>query len=365
VKFTKLIIIPFLLLVIMLLLSCELLLGPEPDTSPQGILYNLWNDFNNIYAYMDIRMSENVRFNDWHDVYYNPLDGYSRRIGPYTTEGSLFNVCVNMLRELNDSHVVLYMPGRNENSYVDNSDYFRLDAIKELLKDGGSDKYKNFYYGTVNLPDVSSNIGYIYIIGFTEENTDPMIQTWGRSIDDIIIDLAHTDALVLDVRANRGGHVYIMEYIAARFTSEPKEYLLASNKNGPGPYDFQPIKTHIIKPAHIRYTKPDIKPIILLTNNDTVSVSERFTIALRTQKNVVHMGTSTRGALSVRIERPMVNGWFYSISSERVTDMNGVVYEGRGISPDAEYIVEYGIEYGRDEQIRSAIALADKLSSNQ
>jgi len=348
VRFLKIMKTPVLLLTVTLLLSCELLLGPEPDTSPEGILKSLWDDFNNIYAYMDFRMSENLLFDDWYDVYYNQQRGYARRVTSNMSDDSLFNVCAWMLRELKDPHVGLYAPGKFASSYTEDDEDFNLELIKQQLTNRGTGKYKNFYYGTFS----SANIGYIHIIGFTEDNVDPMNQTWGKAIDDIIIDIAHTDALILDIRGNRGGHVYAMEYIAARFASAHKEYLIARQKNGPGPNDYQKPRTHIITPANIRYTKP----ILLLTNKDTVSVSERFTMALRTQDHITHIGTKTRGALSVRIERPMINGWFYSISSERVTDMNGKIYEGVGIEPDVR--VEYGVN---DRQIDSAVELAKKL----
>ena len=343
------------LFLILILSSCSLLLGPEPDTSPEGILKSLWDDFNNIHAYLDIRMSQNTDYNDWHDVYYNQRTGYAHKIRYNMSERSLFNVCASMLRILNDPHVGLYMPDAFASSYTDdNEDIFSLETVKLMLKNNGTGKYKNFYYGIFDLPELYSNIGYIHIIGFTEDNVDPMKQTWGLVIDNIINDISGTDALILDIRNNRGGHVYAMEYIAARFASSSKEYLLASNKNGSGPKDFQSPRIHIIKPANTRYTKP----IILLTNNNTVSVSERFTLALRTQEHIIHAGTVTRGALSVRIERPMVNGWFYSISPERVTDMNGKIYEGIGVVPDVH--IEYG---SNDMQIREAIKMAILLSN--
>jgi C-terminal processing protease CtpA/Prc len=56
-------------------------------------------------------------------------------------------------------------------------------------------------------------------------------------------------------------------------------------------------------------------------------------MALQTQHHVTHVGTTTFGAFSPRITRPMINGWFYSISVDRVTDMDGVCHEGIGIIP--------------------------------
>jgi C-terminal processing protease CtpA/Prc len=112
------------------------------------------------------------------------------------------------------------------------------------------------------------------------------------------------------------------------------DYIRISSKTGPGRNDFSTPVTHRIQPDGIRYTKP----VVLLTNIVSVSAAERFTLALRNQPDVTHMGTTTRGALSSRMARPMINGWYYTISADKVEDINGICYEGVGIRPAAEFI---------------------------
>ncbi|MCL2197089.1 MAG: S41 family peptidase [Treponema sp.] len=351
--------IPALLFIIALLSSCELLLGSEPDTSPAGILKNLWEDFNNIYAYLDIRMSHNLKYNDWDDVYNNSTNGYAAKIRSDMSEAQLFNVCEDMLKQLNDPHVVLYMPGDVAYSYTSNnsssSGAFNPDNVKKFLEHGGKDQYINFLYGVFITGFSEPRIGYINIFEFIESGENSGQEHWGKSIDKIIAELSDTKAIVLDIRGNRGGHIYAMEYIAARFASAKKSYMKASMKNGPGTNNFNTPRTHIIIPSNSNYTKP----VVLLTDQDTVSAAERFTLALRTQDHVTHAGTATRGALSIRVERSMVNGWVYSISPEKVTDMNGRIYEGIGISPDLQYIFASD---ENDSQIVKAKELAVSLS---
>jgi C-terminal processing protease CtpA/Prc len=143
-----------------------------------------------------------------------------------------------------------------------------------------------------------------------------------------------------------------MEYIAARFAAKAEDYIKESVKNGPGHNDFSAPKTRIHKPAGTRYTRP----IVLLTNGDSVSAAEWFTLALRTQGHVNHAGTATHGAFSGREERSLINGWIYRISPYRITDMSGNCYEGRGISPEKE------IAGTDDEQMVYARDLAEKLA---
>jgi len=333
--------------------SCDLILGPDPDLNPEEVLFSLWNDFNNVYAYLDIRMSSNMQYSNWHDVYYNKTNGYKTKVKPSTQESQLFSICANMLGELNDSHVALYSPGNSIGSYkgnANNSEEINLNNIYNYLSNKGIRKYSNFIYDTF-----ADNpcIGYIYISMFID--ADSQSKGWEKEIDNIIKSLADTQAIVLDIRDNRGGDIFILEYIASRFTSSQKEYLKTAIKNGPGNNDYSNTVIHSVYPAKNRYTKN----IILLTNGNTISAAERFAIALKTQSHVTHAGKSTRGALSVRTNRPMINGWYYSISAERVTDMHGNYYEGRGVSP--EHIFDYDFYDYFDKQIDKAIELAEKL----
>jgi len=348
--------INFLILPLFVLLSaCQLFLGQDIDTNPEEILKSLWNDFNNIHANLDFRMCNNNKYNSWYDVYHNKSNGYALKVNSGTSEEKLFDVCAEMLKELNDPHVGLYAPGKFEGSYYDdNNENFNIATIKSYLEESGNNNYKNFLFGCfISAP----NIGYIHITLFTDEDSKQDDQEWGRAIDNIMNNFTNTSAVVLDVRNNRGGEIFVMEYIAARFASKQKDYMKARIKTGPGPNDLSSPKIYTVKPFKTvsgnlaGYTKP----IVLLTNGNTVSAAEWFTMALRTQTHVTHVGTPTCGAFSSRKDRPMINGWFYSISPERVTDMDGKYYEGIGISPNEEHIIA---NKTGDEQLDYAIKVA-------
>jgi len=347
-----------ILLIVTLLSACQLFLGPEPDTSPSEVLKSLWTDFNNIHANLDFRMSDNLMYNSWYDVYHNKHTGYAFKIYSGISEESLFNVCASMLKELNDPHVGLYAPGKFSSSYTASREDFNIYTIRNELSEEGNGGYKNFVYGTFSL---NPHIGYIYISSFINDEPETEGKEWGRAIDSIIKKFANTKALVLDVRSNRGGDIYVMEYIAARFASETKNYLKARIKTGSGSNDLSAPVIYTVKSikkasdGKYGYTKP----IVLITNKNTVSAAEWFTMALRTQSHVTHIGTTTCGAFSARNDRSMINGWIYSISPERVTDMNDKIYEGIGISPDKEHIIK---NTTGDEQLEYAVKLAVELA---
>jgi len=325
------------LLVIVLISSCHVFLGPDPDNSPKGIFDSIWNDFNETYALFDVKGI------DWNEVY----KIYSPGIQPDMNSFRLFRICEEMLNELNDPHVNLISPFND----LSEKEPFNLEYVKNKLKDGGALAGDSmFFYGTFQ---EKPNVGYIYIKGFRfgkENSTLDPIQSWAKKIDGILQSLARTDSVILDIRDNGGGSVANAEYIAGRFAAVQKDYIKVSTKNGPGRNDFSTPVPFTIRPAGQKYTKP----VVLLTNNQTVSAAEWLTLALRTQNHVTHAGEATRGGFSIMIRRPLINGWEYTMSIQKVTDVEGNCYEGIGITPDEEHIVA-----GHDTQLDYALSFFD------
>jgi hypothetical protein len=327
-----------ILILCILLSTCHVFLGPDPDISPEAVLKSLWKDFNEMHAYIDIRMSYNKNFDSWDDVLNNKEKGYLRWLSSDMSGASLFYTCAAMLEELQDIHVGLFAPGHyyvftsDPNSDVAKEEraFYLSDISHYYLKDRGIQNNTNFLYGTFS-SDSYADIGYIHISALNVDGPKPENMDWAKKIDDIVkyFHDNNVKALIIDVRNNSGGLGQTAEYIAARFASVQKNFMKSHEKNGPGRNDFSDPVIHRVNPAGTRYTKP----VALLTNKASVSAAEWFLMAMRTQSHVTHLGTTTRGAFSSRTTRSMINGWYYTISAERVTDMDGIVYEGIGISP--------------------------------
>ncbi|MDR2966138.1 MAG: S41 family peptidase [Treponema sp.] len=317
----------FLIFVFSLFFSCEFFLGQDADTSPENVLHTLWKSFDNKHAYIDIKMDINPNFNNWEEAYLH----YKNQL----TAGNmdLFNACGNMLNELADPHVALFNSSGDsislDRSYIsylrsgnfDERGYF-INSIKSQLMGRGIVIGNNdmIYGSLISAP----HIGYLHIANFNDvfsrvEKIDDAIEYFKKNSSKVII----------DVRYNYGGAGPIVDFIASRFTAVHANYSMASAKNGPGRNDFSNPLVSMIKPSSNAYTKP----VVLLTNKVTISAAEWFTLALRTQPHVTHVGSNTRGALSIITLHQMINGWYYSISSYKVTDMQGKCYEGFGIRP--------------------------------
>ena len=328
--------------------TCHVFLGPDPDNSPQGIFDRIWTDFNETYALFDER---GINWNDIRKIYYP-------QIQPDMSSFELFRVCANMVNSLQDPHVYLRTPFGISNLLDHDPDDevpFSLNVIQtHYLNDGGKlTGGKRLLYGTFKS---NYNIGYIHIDNFHNDFSTGLevTQAWAKEIDTIIAYLKNTEALVLDVRSSKGGLGSNMDYIASRFISAEKDYLRASTKNGPGRNDFSAPLTFTIKPATPRYTKP----IVLLTNNKTISASEWFALALLTQNHVTHAGETTSGAFSPRVIRNLINGWEYTLSIQKVTSMDGGHLEGIGLTPASEHIVSNTWEEIEEEQLDNQLEYA-------
>ena len=336
-----------ILMAIIIFPACHVFLGSDPGTEPKEIFEAIWSDFNKTYALLDHKKI------DWHEVYKT----YSPQITATMTDQQLFDKCADMLKVLNDAHVSLMSSFAYSNSGgrfdTSNMEPFNLNAVKKYLNNGGAVAGDEmFLYGTFSS---RPNIGYIHIAGFAGGEVGMALsQDWVKSINGIIKSLENTEALVLDVRGNRGGLISNVDYISSRFAAAEKEYVTIRTKDGPGKNDFSKPLSNEIKPVSTAYTNP----IVLLTNKQTISAGEWFTLALRSQSHVTIAGTATNGAFSLSLQRPLSNGWQYTVSVQKVTDINGICYEGTGIPPDfvKQNTVE-NIQLNIDDQLQYALGL--------
>jgi hypothetical protein len=346
----KLILIP--LMVIFSISACHVFLDPDPENSHRAIFDRIWTDFDEKYALFDVRGI------DWKAT----RKIYSPQILPGMNDYDFFEVCSRMLNTLNDPHVYLAAPfGHSYFFNYPDMDYydlyyrsnepfppFSLSLIREVYLDnlGTAVGDERFLYGRIKLSKSLRPVGYIFISDFMDFNLgSDIIPDWVKKIDGIVKSVADTDLLILDIRNNNGGLGSNVNYIASRFASTQKNYIKSSTKNGPGRKDFTSPITWTVKPDGTRYTKS----IVLLTNRETVSAGEWFTLALRTQGHITHVGETTRGAFSARVVRPLINGWEYTLAVQKVFNMDNKCLEGIGIVPDREVENSWDKINGRNE----------------
>ena len=324
--------------------ACSFFYGDTPSLAYGEMFDSLWKDYNETYALFEVRGV------DWDEQYKicRPM------ISEDMTDKEFLQVLKKLLYPLKDSHVYVKTPFGSMNSGEDNVvlDNFSLTEVcNQYIENPKKCGNKIITYGTLK---TDKEIGYIHIAAFSSGQTGiNQMQDWASKIDDALEDLKDTRCLILDVRGNRGGLTGNVTRISGRFCSENKVYAISRTKNGTGKNDFGPgIELEIKKNGSWQYTKP----VILLTNAQTMSAGEEFSMAMTSQPHVTQVGNHTCGVFSLALERCLVNGWKYSVSVQKVTDPDGNTPEGKGIVPPSENLI-LNPSADQDLQMQRAIEL--------
>ena len=335
----------FLLIIISIpLQACSFFFGNTPDLSYSQMFDSLWNDYNETYALFEVRGV------NWEEQYKKctPL------VREDMTDKEFLDVLKELLYPLNDAHVYVKAPIGCLNSGEDNviPDNFSLTQVcSEFVENPKKCGNDIITYGTLK---TDSTIGYIHIAAFSSGQTGiNQKQDWTSDIDLALEELKNTRCMILDVRGNRGGLTGNVSRISGRFCAQNKVYAISKTKNGKDADDFgSSVELEIKKNGSWQYTKP----VILLTNAQTMSAGEEFSMAMTSQPHVVQVGNHTCGVFSLSLERCLVNGWKYSISVQKVCDPQGNIPEGKGIIPAAENLI-LNPSVSQDLQMLRAIEL--------
>ena len=326
--------------------SCKFFYGEKEELSYSAMFDYLWNDYNQTYALFEVRGV------DWNEQYEQcrPL------IKEDMTDREFLAVLRKLLYPLKDSHVYVKSKIGCLNSGEDNvvPDNFSLqETCSQYVQDVRKVGNNIITYGTLKS---DSTVGYIHIAAFSSGQTGiNQKQDWAEDIDVALEALKDTRCMILDVRGNRGGLTGNVTRISGRFCAQDKVYAISRTKNGAGKDEFGPgVDLEIKKNGDWQYTKP----IILLTNAQTMSAGEEFTMAMCSQSHVTQVGNHTCGVFSLALERCLANGWRYSVSVQKVCAPDGSIPEGKGIVPAAENLL-LNPSLTQDVQMDRAITLCN------
>lgn len=291
---------------------------------------------------------------DWDDI----VQKHRRQISDGMSDKALFKTLTSMLDGLNDAHLSLkvdlngglktYSNGKSsflrpalDKAFAAQSEYtngraFRLNwfkTYKKKIKNGllsgqqNDDFDEQIIWGTVG---DSGDIGYINILhmrGFSESGlVQDEMKAAKKAMEKIIGHLKKSRAIIVDVTANGGGEDEVGRVIAGYFTDRSVlAYSKQAQNSGVDPQFFQ------IRPAE---TNRYLGPVVLVTSDHTVSAAEIFTMSMLALQNVIHVGETTRGAMSDVLNKTLPNGWELGLSNETYRDAKGLLWEGKGLGPE-------------------------------
>ncbi|WP_298220937.1 S41 family peptidase [Flavobacterium sp.] len=290
---------------------------------PEKDFEKFWTTFRDHYAFFKLKGV------DWDEVYkkYKPL------IKKQSKENELIKIFSEMVEPLKDGHIIiskgediLYkvkkpsvfkeeFKGIEKDLWKTSFATLEHNGFQEVKGIGPIFKDENLYYVSHN-----SQIGYIRISRcfanpesiFDDakeiEDTKLMLSVF----DSILNSLSKTKGIIIDIRANGGGHGG--EQLASRFALEKVITHYKAIRQKGGYENFTALEPVYIEPnTGIKYASP----IVILTNDKTASSAEDFTIALYQQKNVTTIGTNTSGMLSDMFSTDLSHKISFTLSNQR------------------------------------------------
>lgn len=271
------------------------------DDTPEGNFEALWKIIDEQYCFLDYK---NI---DWDAVHTK----YKTRISRGMNDYGLFEVLRDMLAELKDGHVNLYTPfdvARYWNWFEDYpanfSDSIQRNYLGTDYKIASGLKYKI----------LDDNIGYIYYGDFSSGLGE-------GNLDEVLINLAICDGIIIDVRNNGGGTITNSSKLASRFTNEKVLTGYIQHKTGPGHNEFSsPLAIYLEPSDRVRWQKK----VAVLTNRHAYSATNDFVNNMRSIESglITIIGDKTGGGSGLPFSSELPNGWTVRFSASPHLDKN-------------------------------------------
>lgn len=314
----------------------------EYDNDARGNFEALWDILDRHYCFFEARGI------DWDAIY----AAYSPKINNSMDSRELFDVCADMLDELQDGHTNL-SAGFNTSYYrkwwSDYPQNYNARLVEQYYFNFNYLSLGSVYYGILN-----ENIGYIRYGSFETELGDG---NWNW----VFNYLATCDGLIIDVRDNGGGLLNAVEPLVSHFIDKKTLAGYISHKTGPGHDEFSEPFAYYFSPAPEGSIMWE-KPVVVLTNRSTFSAANNFVSIMKLLPQVAVVGSTTGGGCGMPFSSELPNGWGVRFSASIIYDAQMNITE-MGVEPSPGCSVDLDPELaltGHDTMLDFSIELLEK-----
>ena len=213
------------------------------------------------------------------------------------------------------------------------------------------ERKQNFFFRKVEI--LKGNIGYIVFTGFAD--TNELSRSTVRAAMQFV---AHTEALILDLRNNFGGRPEMAKELAAYFFSRPQLSGKSFNRiNNAWTEEWIGDRPDVTQGLYLPM------PLYILTSERTFSAAEGLAYNLQILKNAVVVGDTTRGGAHTTRSFALGNGFVAFVPFTRGENvLTKTDWEGTGIVPNItisedssllkaqELILEHRLRMAKDER---------------
>ena len=230
----------------------------------------------------------------------------------------------------------------------DNHNRVRVIELNELVKEANDPLREPFrllklmqneHFGFQRLDWIEGNIGYLDLRRFTPLSVAKDMAVCAMNF------LAHTNAIIIDLRENPGGMPNMIQFLSNCFFEHPTQLTgLYVREN-----DFIIETWTSEKIAGKRMT--DI-PLFLITSSKSFSAAEAFAYDMKVRGRATIIGDTTRGgAHNVDLFKIDDRFEIYLSTGRAVNPVTGANWEGVGVIPDivvpSEVALDTAIVYAR------------------
>jgi carboxyl-terminal processing protease len=296
-----------------------------------------WNYFNTNYASFE---DKNI---NWKSEY----DKYREKVTANTSDNDLYQILCEMVKPLNDDHVNIRKskterfsasrPSRIKNEFKGFNLYAYYSMIDSTLSAYDFHPLKRKGTKVNGIPlfhySINNEFGYLRI----NRSTGTRFYLTGTllTLDKILKTFENTNGLIIDIRFNPGGTDRFAYKVAGRFTDEKYLGHFKQSRIEGDSLIFSELEPRYVVPKGKQSYK---KPIILLTNDVTVSAADVLALVLKELPHVTIMGENTNGSFSDISSKRLPNGWKITLSKERYFSSQKINYEGIGVPVDMEVL---------------------------
>lgn len=276
------------------------------------------------------------------------------KVKPTTTNEELFTIFKQMVLPLHDAHITVKSPDGKIFSASRPSrikqEFAKTEGLKRTkynamvdstlrsynfinFKNWGKKLYGNPFFQTAE----NEKYGYLRINRFHSNQLMIKGLFTSSKINAIFKQFEKKEGLIIDIRFNPGGQDAVAKNVAGHLTCNPVIGYYKQTKIEGQPNTFTPLEEHWIKPiGRTTFTKP----VILLTNDCSVSAADVMALILMHFQNVTIIGENTNGSFSdifpgIRPKK-LPHGWKITLSNQRYLSADKINYEGKGIPVNVE-----------------------------
>ena len=188
------------------------------------------------------------------------------------------------------------------------------------------DWFRGRNYGLVRVEWLEGNVGLIQLDAFVP----PLFG--GDTVIAALQAVQYTDAVIIDLRNNRGGNAAGVQFLASHFFNPLDSRVVTEFVSRATPIPEQS-RTLPYAPGGAR---PEV-PLYILVSSRTASAAEAFAYHMQASERAVIVGERTRGAANPGASFYVGHGFTVFMATRSSRDgLTGGNWEGVGVAPDIE-----------------------------